>query len=458
MMNHPSDKELRDALLHPEDASNVHDHVEVCLACRVHLARLERASDPQPPTSNTVQRIIEASTVVPGLVDLATLTEGEEPNLGELWRIGRDEALLAWVRKNFGDGVIDVIPAVLDIELADEQTVAVSATQSGFPVDLAVMVALRTHVHRDAFINRVAELDISADVEDLIAATREGRESVAPVGPRIEHDDDDRIEYRQALRDMLSEFSPSAWASQPDSLQAAPSQAISDTSGASSLDVNEIQTAISGRLWTAQCTEVDRTQLPLGPGEVLEALFKVVYLDTAVLVAEVQSLDSALADLPALVAACHRAAESNPDADAVCVAVPSGDWPSLLFSRASMRQALGLPTGVRVAPAPILSGLGLVDTLWKHLEGAAPAWEITESPPRGLGSVDVSAMADRHVRTSIAAIEAQGQRAHQVAKKSSWGSLPDDLGARVARFVVAVTQEIPIEHALAEFDRETPSD
>jgi hypothetical protein len=119
---------------------------------------------------------------------------------------------------------------------------------------------------------------------------------------------------------------------------------------------------------------------------------------------------------------------------------------------------LELPAGLQAGPVPILSGLGLVDTLWKHLEGAAPAWEVTESPPRGIGSVDVTAIAGRHAQTSMATIEAQGRRAHQAPKKSTWTALPAGLGERVSRFVAAVTQSVPVEDALAELDQENRRD
>ncbi len=453
MTNHPSSKELSDALLRPDEPADVHPHIEECLACRVRLARIAQANASQPPSSNTVQKIIDASTVVPGALALPGRAGEQEPQAGQLWRIGRDEALVAWVRENFNDGAVDVIPVVLDVELADEQTIIVASMDSPLPVDLAVMVALRTHVHRDAFINSLGDLDISAQVEEVIAATREGRESLTTVGPRIEHDDDDRIEYRQALRDLLAELAPSAWTTDPDPVHPDPAQAHPDAVLWPDAAHADVQATIAERLRSARCIPLDHERFPFGLGQELEALFKVVYLDTAVVVAAVTSLDSASTDVTQLVNACQRAAISSPDAGAICVAEPVDDWPCLLFSRASMRQALELPAGVQAGPVAIISGLGLVDTLWKHLEGAAPAWEVTESPPRGIGAMDVTAIAGRHAQTWIATIEARGHRAHQAPKKSSWTALPAGLGERVSRFVTAVAQSVPVEDALAELDR-----
>ena len=455
--NHPLLREVRDTLLGVGDVMRVRAHLAECLACRVRMARIAQADGLQTPTSNVVQRIVDASTVVPGVTNIPADRDEHEPEPGELWRVGRDEALLAWVRKNLHDGAVDIVPVVLDVDLADEQTVIVEVERSPLPVELGVMVALRTHVHRDAFINRLGTLDISAPVEDVIAAAREGRDTTATVGPRIEFDDDDRIEYRQALRDLLDDLSPSGW------LAESPSAGVAAT-GPSSLtklpgpDLAELQSQIQYRIRAAQCIDLPFDQFDLERGRSLRTLFKVAYLNTAVVVMSVQSLDDALVDQLALVYACQRAMESSPDADAVCVTEPRVEWGCVLYSCASMREALELPGGRSVGPAPILTGYGVVDTLSKHLEGAAPAWEVTDSAPRGLGSVDMAEIAGRHAQTSIAGIQSQGRRALQAAKKSTWSTLPAELEERVSRFITAVIESVPVADALAELRQETPRD
>src|SRR4051812_6123974 len=143
--NHPLLRELRDALRGTGDVVHVRSHVAECLACRVRMARIAQADGLQTPTPNAVQRIIDASMVVPGVVGIPVDRDEHEPEFGELWRVGRDEALLVWVRKNFHDGAVDVVPVVLDVDLADEQTVIVAENLSPLSVELGVMVALRTH-------------------------------------------------------------------------------------------------------------------------------------------------------------------------------------------------------------------------------------------------------------------------------------------------------------------------
>lgn len=457
MTNHPLLRELQDTRVGAGDVTQVRAHLAECLACRVRMARIAQADELETPTPNVVQRIVDASSVVPGAADIPTDRDKREPEPGELWRVGRDEALLAWVRRNFHDGAVDIVPVVLDVDLADEQAVIVAAELSPLPVELAAMVALRTHVHRDAFINRLGTLGISAQIEDVIAATRDNRDTTATVGPRIEFDDDDRIEYRQALRDLLDELSPSNW----------PTESSSDgviTAGAASAprlpgsDLSDLQSQIQYRIRAAQCMDLPSDQFDIARGRSLRALFKVAYLNTAVVVVSVESLDDALFDQLALVRACQRAMESSPDADAVCVSSPQEEWGCVLYSCASMREALELPGGRAVGPAPILTGYGVVDTLSKHLEGAAPAWEVTDRPPRGLGSINMTEIASRHAQSSMAGIQSQGRAARQAAKKSTWSTLPAGFEEQVSRFITAVIESVPIGDALIELRQESSHD
>ena len=456
MTNHPSSRELRDALLPEDQQAEVQEHLAICLACRIRYARLAQGGDLRRPTANAVQRIVEASIPVPGVQTLAGAVVAESPEAGEMWRVGRHEALLVWVRRNFRDGAVDVVPVVLDVELADEHTIILPATVSPLSVELAAMVSLRTHVHRDAFIDRIGDLDIAADVEEVVSALRDGRPSLAAVGPRIETEDDVRFEYRQALRDLLAELTPSAWLSGPEDV--AKIAVPADGPARIHAEGNAFQLEVEERLPSATCIPLDRDRFRIGSSDELETYFKVAFLDTAVVVATVTSIERAQADLSELAAACNKAVHSSPDVDAICVAERGGDWPSLLFSRASMRQAVELPAGTKAGPVPVLAGLGLMDTLWKHLEGSASAWQITESAPRGIGSVDVESMATRHARDSIGSIEGQGRRAIQEAKRLTWTTLPAGLAEQVSRFVTAVTGSVSPKDASAQFEWETRRD
>ncbi|MCP2175904.1 hypothetical protein LX13_001723 [Williamsia maris] len=364
--------------------------------------------------------------------------------------------MLVWVRRNFHDGAVDVIPVVLDVELADEHTLLVPASRSPLLTDLAAVVTLRSHLHHEAFIDRVGSLDIASDIEEVVAAQRTGRLSPARVGPSIHAEDDERLEYRQALRDLLAELTPSAWT--PSGVDTGPPSRSEIRPRAKERDRRWFERRVAERLPSASCILLEDESFTISPGAGLEPFSKVVYLDTAVLVLTVDSLERVQTRLSDLASACISAARSSPDADAVCVTERAGDWESLLFSQASLREALVLPSGTTAGPVAVLSGLGVMDTLWKHLEGSISAWEATDQSPGGLGAVDVASIASRHVLTSIGAVESQGRRAQQDAKKTTWTRLDPQLADRVSRFVTSVTGSTTPAEALSTFEREIRDD
>lgn len=456
MTVHPSPIELRNALEGDESTYYVQEHMRTCLACRVRYSRIAQEHRPQTPAAETIQRIIDASEVVPGIRQLTEARPAESPEAGELWRVGQDDALLVWVRKNFHDGAVDVVPVVLDVDLADEHTVLVPSSMSPLHTDLAAVATLRTHLHPGAFIDRVGTLDIAAEVDEVVTAQRTGRPISASTGSSIHFDDDERLEYRQALRDLLADLTPSAWQPnlEPEDQRPQP---------VTQLDVEQTDSQwfkdeVTERLITATCIPLGGEQFTIRSGEHLAPFFKVAHLDTAVLVVMVASVDNGLTVVSDLASACNRAARSHPDADAVCVVEQTGDWSSVLFSRASLRDALELPSGSRAGPVPLLVGLGVVDTLWKYLEGSPSVWETTDETPGGFGAVDVASIASRHVHQSIGNVEGQGRRALQEAKKTTWTNLHPELASQVAQFVTSVTGSVSPAEALSAFDRKTRSD
>lgn len=459
---HPSSRELLAALHEPDRAASTLEHVGGCLACRVRLSRIRRASGLAPASADSLQRIVEASTPLPEvLADLVSGGHDEEPRPNEIWRVGRSEALLVWVRQVFEDGVADVIPLVLDVELADQESVVVGADVTPLGTETAAMVALRTHVHTGAFLNRVGILDIGKDVTEVMTAVREGRRpSGVRVGPPIDDDNDQRLEYRQALRDLLAELSPSAWLGIQDDPRADVEPAASEPAANRSPDeIDVIKTKMSERLWGVQCRNVVEYTVTVDATVRATSVLKVVYLDTAVLVATLHG--GSLTTFPeteAVAAACRQMTLIDTDADAVAIAIPGDDWQTLLFTTAHMRSAFELPGGAYTGPTATLQGNGLVDTLCKHLEGAMPAWEVTERASNRIGRTDLHQIAARHASTSIRQITAEGKRARQAAKRTAWTSLPDELDERVARFVVAIVNKAALDDAFAELALETRDD
>lgn len=451
--NHPSPSDLWAALHEPAWAAETVEHASECLACRVRISRIERAINPSVPTDDALGRIIHASN---SLVEGLAFDSGEQPprpEPGEIWRIGRTEALLAWVRRVFDDGIVEVIPLVLDVELADQESIVIDRHATPLDTEVAALVALRTHVSGDAFMNLIGSVDIRKEVAEVMLALREDRlPRDVRLGTPLESDDDQRIEYRQVMRDLLAELSPSAWhtAQQADPPASAGTQVDRPS-------VAEIKARLQERLRGAKCRYLDPRPIELDLGLKVEKVLKVNYLDTAVLVAIIDGSD-AFPEFQKLVKVCRTMTHDESDVDAIAVAIPTAEWSTMLFTTADMRNAFGLPNGEVVGPAATLEDHGLVDTLCKHFEGAVSSWEVTERAERTIGRTNLRQIAARHATTSIQQVAVEGGRAHQVAKKNAWGNLPTGLDERVVKFILAVASQEPLDSAIAEFVTEARDD
>jgi hypothetical protein len=459
---HPTSNDLLVALQEPDQAISTLEHVDECLACRVRLSRIQQTSNLAPVRTDSLQRIVQASAPLPAvLADIVSGSQDEAPQPDEVWRVGRSEALLVWIRQVFDDGVADAIPLVLDVELADQESVIVDADATPLATETAAMVALRTHIHLGAFLNRVGSLDIRKAVTEVMTAAREGRRpSGVRVGPPIDDDDDQRLEYRQALRDLLAELSPSAWSDTDDEPNSETKPTTNEpTTNRSSDGIEAIESRLSEQLPDLQFHDVAQQTIRIDDTIEVTTRRKVVYLGSPVLVVTLHGEHATkLPEVGRIVAACQIMASGEPDVDAVAIAIPHSDWSTLLITTAHMRDAFELPSGARKGPTATLVGLGLADTLWKYLEGEAVPWEVTDPVSSRLGTDDLHQMAVRHARNSIEQIHAAGKRAHQTAKKNTWENLPDEFSDQVARFITAIANETTIEDALAELRLETPDD
>lgn len=97
--------------------------------------------------------------------------------------------------------------------MADSESLLVPALATALQVPLVALIPVRTHIHRDAFLNKLGVLYISESVEEIITAAREGRpHDVADVGAPIEGPEDRRIEFRQLMGDLLGDLSPIVYA------------------------------------------------------------------------------------------------------------------------------------------------------------------------------------------------------------------------------------------------------
>jgi hypothetical protein len=339
---------------------------------------------------------------------------------------------------------------VLDVELADEESILVRADATPLATELAAMVALRTHIDLGAFINRIGDLDLYKEVNEVMTAVRESRRpSGVPVGPPIEDDNDRRIEYRQALRDFFSELTPDAW----PRIKSAEVQLAREQRGAdkSPGNLDGITELLVERVNGVECRTVNEYASSLNDGASARAVLKVSCLDTAVLVV---MTEGGPYEIDEIIVACRKMVQYENDVEAVAVTIPEEDWSTSLFTSSSLRQAIGLPQGAEIGPQAVIEGHHLVDTLAKHFEGATTAWEVTEQIVDRNYGWDLRRVVSGHAETSIEAVKEKGRRAHQAAKKTSWQEIPADLAEKVARFVDAVVNNQPVDEALDELGLE----
>lgn len=451
--DHPTSMALASAALDSGvDATAIREHLKGCLACRVRMARLEHSEAIEGPHRGNVVRILEASTPGPEVLGrLLAEPKGGDPGPGQLWRVGRDEALLVWVRGVLGDS-IDVIPAVLDVDLADQQTVLLPSTATPLGMELALMTGVRAHIHRQAFLQYLADVDAMDEVNEAITAASAGREPQGiSVGPPIESANDQRLEYRQVLADLLTDLGPSMW----DSPGWPPGASEPSDRGIFEALVDELPQRHVGAL----VTEIVNQQFEVDAEHQLHCYCKVSYLDTSVIVTVLVGPEAtSFQEAHSLAKACLEVAHCEPDGDAVAVAVLKPDWPTVLMKVSDMRSAYEPPSGEQRGPRILLGGLGLIDLLAKYFDLQSTAWETTEGANSLQGQTDVQTLAAQHALSAVAAVAKQGGRALTQAKKSAWTNLPSGLEERIAEFIVSVASDEPIDSAISKLMREVDGD
>jgi hypothetical protein len=438
--DHPSALTLAASQNETEEAATVRDHLATCLICRVRASRLRHMTAPGSPSDDAVMRILEASAPGPSILARLTTTREEgPPRPGELWRVGRDEALLVWVRRVFAD-TADVVPAVLDIELADQESVVVPADATPLELPLALLTGVRGHIGMPAFLERLGSIEVSAQVQEVMAAAREGR---APqrvdVGLPIESDDDQRIEYRQVVADLLSDLAPSRW----------PGPAADEAPESDCHDLcDRLSRELPGRHDGAVVSAVPFQPVLAYDVTSLWICARVTYLDTSVIVAMLEGarLEEALL-VAALATACLEVVHLEPDADAIAVAGKAVGWPTAVLRVPQLRTAFETPSGGKVPPRLTVEPLPAVDALAKFLDTQTTAWEVTEPVPK-VQNLDLGQVALDASIEAVDAITAEGRRARTPAKQQAWTNLADDLAARIAASIISITADGSAEAVL----------
>lgn len=461
---HPTADQLLDYVSDRLESANtdVVDHLANCTLCRVHLDRLRKATRPYAPASALSTGEVEAPSLSPAIQRLLNARPDSPPTAGEVWRVGLSTAHLAWVRKVLDAETLDVIPLVLDIDMADDESLIIPPEQTDLELPLAAITPLRTHIHTGSMLGLLGRLDIASEIEDLIAASKGPRESIGvPTGLAITDPGDSRLEYRQVLREELSQLSPSAWAMRARTKPGTPAVAsldiagqpatvISTTAGPSQLNDaaldrdfaelrNRLHERLGGSVRTVRCAPLTRTT-DIGT---FTTLAKVHYIDTSVLVVSFNPLGNAGVWLPSASQAAggvHPLLSAEVHAAAVALSRTGELHDSLLMTRAAMRPALELPDGGESDAVITLAGMSLLDAVAKYLDGEPTLWEVLDRAEVGIPTRKITDQARAHALRAIAKARKSGSMS-QPLKKEIWTQLSDDFADVVAAFVTSASEE-----------------
>ena len=204
--DHPLDIDLMGYALGSSDdsrAADISDHLDVCLLCRIRLARIRRSGlQPEAALPGVAPR--EVSPTI-----LSTLSSARRPGSitpGQVWLAGSVQRMLVWVRAAL-DSAVNVYAMTLDIEAADDTTLIIDEFEAiGHPV--AIMCSVVGTVPNEQLSVYLGDLNVQADLERISASASSDLAVGLTTGAPITSQADERIEFRQILADELASLDP----------------------------------------------------------------------------------------------------------------------------------------------------------------------------------------------------------------------------------------------------------
>lgn len=384
----------------------VEAHLERCLACRVWAARLRHASIPKPDDA-VISSLVEASPTLPAaLHEALTVSQKDQPNpvAGEVWRVGKDEALLVWVRRVLDDSAIG-IPVVFDEELADNFSLIVPAGDSPIQINLVLLTAIEGHIDFRAFLNPIGPLTVDEDIETI----REARRNHQPlpsnvlVGAPIVSSEDQRLEYRQVVADLLGDLSPEAFLE--------PDESMLDDEGFDVHGFTETLQDVTWRRAGVRIKDLDMRGIAVDPAHELLVVAMVEDLDASVFVGVLTGAEpTRMLETPEVATACGTLLRQDASGDAVAVAIPDTSWSTVVIDAPFASSAIEAPIGRLTGPRVSFEPLDLVDALVKYFDAHATRWTEDDGAEFDRQPIQVSSLAIAHAKAAIERINASGRK------------------------------------------------
>lgn len=422
--------------LNDDEAGRIENHLERCLACRVWATRLRHAAIGEP-SPHFVSQLVDSSPTVPAALQraLAAKPSSRNPEVGELWRVGRGEALLVWVRRVLDDSAL-VIPAMFDEDLADNFSLVVPTDESPIDVELVLLTSVEGQVDLRAFLQPMGSLDIGSEIEILRAARKSHQVGPLdlPVGSQIVSSEDQRLEYRQLVADLLGEFSPAAFAQEDFSEQ--------QDEG---FDLHTFVDVLRDLTWRRAGVEIhllDLDSFAVDPAHELLVVGLIEDLDASVLVAVLSGAHPTdLLETSDVAITCGTLLRRYPDADHVSVSVADDDWSTVIVAPSFANPAVMPPSGSAVPPSVSMEPLPLVDALLKHFEAYVPPWNDQERVEFDHEPFEVATLASDHARRAVARLNASGRRSAS-PKKEVFVAFDEGEALRVTEFITNIVSSL----------------
>lgn len=357
--------------------AHIAQHLEGCLRCRVQALRLA-AAERQHVSETAVAALLPNSPVLPDQI-MAVVRDTQpsnrpRPAAGELWRATNHAdagpgttALLVWIRKTFTFTTL-VLPVVLDIEMADDETLLLSPEDSHLGLPAAVLTGVDAEILTANLTTRIAVLDIAVDVAAVRDVVRGRTDTLSgqQTGSRIVRDDDQRIDYRQAMGEMLAALGPL-----PEEEVDTPQERHDSMTLVEALrDLSYYEHGLR-----IEPIELARPQL-LDANHIASPVATVHHLSTCVLVALVTgNLPSRALTGLGIAEVSSALLVTYPEADIVAVCAAAPDWPAILLGPADSGPAIGVPSGAIATAGARSAALELLTALQKHFDGAQDTWQ-----------------------------------------------------------------------------------